>query len=168
VALTIRDPELQKVQGRRCPNARPDNSCAIYDNRPRTCRTFYCGWRQLKWVRQTLRPDISGVLVRLHQEKSQAGEPPRTGVIVTLLNRAALKADGLAESLAAAVAAAVPVYLEVPGPPGYTYGMARINDALIGPVLAKNKATVLVILRQAWAAGRAGAHHPIDMAPDPS
>ena len=164
MALTIRDPALQKVQGRRCPNAAPDNGCTIYDHRPRTCQTFYCGWRQLKWVRHTLRPDISGVLVRLHNEKSPDGQPPNAGVIVTLLNRAALKADGLAETLAAAVAAAVPVYLEVPGPPGYTSGMAKINDALIGPVVAKDKATMLVILRQAWTAGRAGEHQPIDLA----
>ncbi len=165
--LTIRDPALQKVQGVRCPNACLGAGCTIYDSRPHACRAFYCGWRQLKWVRQTLRPDKSGVLVRLRGERSQVSNAQRVGVIFTLLSRAGLKADGLAESIAAAVSAAIPVYIEVPGPPGYTSGMAKVNDALIGPVLAKDKATVLRILRQAWTAGRRGEHQPVDMASPP-
>ncbi|MGH7041274.1 MAG: hypothetical protein ACREFY_03975, partial [Acetobacteraceae bacterium] len=60
IALTIDDPELQKVQGYRCRNARRDNSCAIYATRPQTCRAFHGGWRLLKWVREPLRPDRAG------------------------------------------------------------------------------------------------------------
>ena len=48
VALTINDKALQKVQGYRCRNTLPDKGCAIYDTRPDTCRTFFCGWRLLK------------------------------------------------------------------------------------------------------------------------
>jgi hypothetical protein len=161
VALTIDDPELQKPQGYRCRNTLPDKSCAIYASRPRTCRAFYCGYRQLKWVRDTLRPDVSGVLVRLHGEVSPATGETRLGVMFTLLTAAALKAEGLAESVAAAVAADIPVYLHVPGPPGYTAGRARINEALIDAVQARDKAAVLEILRIARAQGRAGKHEPI-------
>ncbi len=161
VALTIDDPALQKVQGYRCPNTLPDKGCAIYEARPHTCRTFYCGWRRLKWVRQTLRPDRSGVLVRLHNEVSTANGTRRMGVAVTLLDNAALKADGLAETVAAAVAAGVPTFLHVPGPPGYTAGMAKINDVLEDAVFARDKPAVLRILRQARARGRSGDHKPI-------
>ena len=160
VALTIDDPELRKPQGYRCRNTLPDKSCAIYASRPQTCRTFYCGYRRLKWVRDTLRPDVSGVLVRLHGEVSPDGKA-KIGVMFTLLTDAALKAEGLAESVAAAVAADVPVYLHVPGPPGYTAGRARINEALIDAVQARDKAAVLQILRRARAMGRAGKHEPI-------
>lgn len=157
VALTIDDPELQKVQGVRCRHAQHDNSCAIYATRPHTCRDFYCGWRQLKWIRDTLRPDRSGVLVRLHSEVAADGTQ-RMGVVFTLLNAAALKADGLAESVAAAVRADVPVYLHIPGPPGRTASQARINEALRDAVLTWNKPAVLDTLRRLRKIGH-DAHH---------
>jgi hypothetical protein len=156
VALTIDDPELQKVQGYRCKNALPDNSCAIYPTRPRTCRGFNCGWRLLKWVKPTLRPDRSGVLVRLHHDGAE-----EFGIIVTLLNRGALNAEGLAETVAAAVAAGLPVYLHIPGPPGYTSAQARIDGALADAVATRDKAAVLEVLRQARKQGRAGKYVPI-------
>ena len=160
VALTIDDPALQKVQGYRCRNATRDNGCSIYDDRPATCRAFFCGWRKLRWVREGLRPDRSGVLVRMHEAVAADGSR-QMGVIVTLLEKSALRAEGLAETVAAAVGAEVPVYLHVPGPPGYTSGQARINDALRGPVLVKDKAGVLEVLRQGYAMGQKGARRRI-------
>ena len=167
VALTIDDPALQKPQGYRCRNARKDNSCAIYDTRPDTCRTFHCGWRHLRWVRETLRPDLSGVLVRLHNEVSSADGSERLGVIVTLLTAAALKAEGLAKTVAAAVSAGAPVYLNVPGPPGYTSGQARLNDALRHAVQTKDKAGLLSVLREARRRGLNGDNKPIVLRPQP-
>jgi Fe-S-cluster containining protein len=161
VELTIDDPELQKVQGYRCPHAQRDNSCRIYATRPHTCRAFFCGWRRLKWIRESLRPDKSGVLVRLHGEVSQTDGTQRLGVEFTLLNAAALKAEGLAESVAAAVAADVPVFLNIPGPPGFTSAQAKINDVLRDAVLARDKAAVLRILREAHAKGRSGERRRI-------
>lgn len=166
VALTIDDDQLQKPQGYRCRNAKPDNSCAIYPDRPQTCRSFNCGWRLLGWVRAPLRPDTSRVLIRLHRETSAArGEA--LGIVVTLLDHAALKAEGLAETVAAAVAAGIPVYLHVPGPPGHTASQARINAALEGAVLARDKPAVLDILRRARAMGKAGKHEPLVLKPRP-
>jgi hypothetical protein len=161
VVLTIDDDELQKPQGYRCRNTLPDKSCAIYETRPQMCRTFYCGWRLLKWVKEPLRPDLSGVLVRLQNEKPVDGQPARHGVVFTLLNSAALKAEGLAESVAAAVAADVPVWISVPGPPGYTSSQARINDVLQQAVITMDKAAVLRILREARAKGLRGRRVPV-------
>ena len=161
VALTIKDPELQKAQGHRCRHARRDNSCGIYETRPQACRTFYCGWRLLKWIREPLRPDLSGVLVRLHGEISAVDGTRRLGVVFTLLTGAALKADGLAETVAAAVTAELPVFVNVPGPPGYTSAQARINDVLEHAVLTRDKAAVQRILSELWTAGRSGARKRI-------
>lgn len=161
VVLTIDDAELRKPQGYRCRNTLPDKSCAIYERRPNTCRDFNCGWRLLKWVREGLRPDKSGVLVRLQYERGRDGGPPRLGVIISLLTNASLRAEGLAETVAAAVAAKVPLHLHIPGPPGYTGGHARINEALEDAVAIKDKAAVLEILRRARAKGRHGDHRPI-------
>jgi hypothetical protein len=162
-ALTIDDPELQKPQGYRCKNSRPDKSCAIYEQRPQTCRRFHCGWRRLKWVREGLRPDVSGVLIRLHGEISTATGASTLGIAITLLTDAAVKAPGLAETVAAAVSARVPVYMNVPGPPGYTASQARINEVLEVAVAAADKAAVLDILRRARAQGRAGKHVPVKL-----
>ncbi len=165
VALTIDDPALQKVQGYRCKNTLPDKGCAIYPTRPETCRTFFCGWRQLKWVRETLRPDMSGVLVRLHYEISRTKGSKKLGVMVTLLTDAALKAEGLAETIGAAVAADIPVFLHVPGPPGHTAAEARMNDVLRDAVLTRDKAALLEILRRARAKARAGKFKPVVLSP---
>lgn len=155
VSLSIDEPNLRKPAGHRCPNAQDDNSCAIYPARPDTCRTFLCGWRQLKWVRGMLRPDRSGVLVRLHQEDAPMGDAPRPGIVVTLLREAALEAEGLAETVAAAVAAGIPVHLELPGPHGSSTSLrAEINAFLHEAVVARNKPFVLATLRQLWDAGR--------------
>lgn len=155
VALTIDDPDLQKVQGYRCRHLKPDQGCGIYETRPHTCRTFFCGWRQLKWVREPLRPDTSGVLVQLAGETASDGTK-QLGVAIVLLNRAALKAEGLAETVAAAVAARIPVFLTIPGPPGYTSARAKINTYLEPAVAAKDKAAVLAFLDQAQRKGRRG------------
>ena len=162
ISLTIDDPELQKPQGYRCRNARRDASCAIYESRPQTCRSFFCGWRQLKWVHESLRPDVSHVLVRLRRSIGRDGVR-QVGVAFMLLDRAALKAEGLAESVAAGVAAGIPVYLNVPGPPGYTSAIAQINDVLAGAVLTKDRAGLLDVLRQAVAKAKSGKFVPIVM-----
>lgn len=161
VALTIDEPGFRKVQGYRCPNLRREGGCGIYESRPHTCGAFFCGWRLLKWVRPTLRPDRSGVLIELHGEIAADGTK-RLGVSFTLLNRAGLKAEGLAESLAAAVRAKIPVFLVIPGPPGYTAAIAKINAELEDAVQAKNKADLLRIVGELHAQGRRGARVPVN------
>jgi len=101
------------------------------------------------------------VLFRLHYDKPDAAGQRRLGLMMTLLTNAALKAEGLAETVAAAVAAELPVFLHVPGPPGHTASTARLNDVLRDAVMTKNKPAVLEILRQARAKGRKGDHKPI-------
>ncbi len=158
VDLTIDDPALRKAQGIRCRNLNADDRCGIYLTRPNTCRIFYCGFRRLDWVSETLRPDTSGVLVGL----AYADTARQTlCVSFTLLTRSALKAEGLAESVAAAVAAGLPVELIVPGPPGHTSGWARINDALRDVVALNDMAGVRRILRQGWQVLVSGDHQPI-------
>jgi hypothetical protein len=86
------------------------------------------------------------------------------GVVFSLLTHAALKADGLAETIAAGVLADVPVFLHVPGPPGYTASQVRINEAVQHAVLTKDKPALLQTLRRLRAIGRAARHEPIVLA----
>ena len=162
VSLTINEPPvLQKVQGVRCKHNQADNRCAIYETRPDTCRTFYCGFRKLKWIKSTLRPDVSGVLVRMQFEKPVPGRPPQIGVVFMLLNQAALKAEGLAESIAAGVAADVPVYLSIPGKPGYTSSLAKVNDVLHHAVITQDKPEMMRLLREGYLRGKGGKREPV-------
>ncbi len=167
VALTIQDPALHKPAGIRCRHNRPDNSCAIYAARPDGCRRFFCGWRPLKWVRETLRPDRSGVPIRMHGEISRQTRAAKLGVVFTLLDAALLRAEGLAESVAAAVAADVPVWLNIPELPGYTSGGVRINEVLAGPVQARDKAALLGILRRLRKIGIRGEKTKIRLDTEP-
>jgi len=146
VVPTIDEPALQKLPGYRCHNALPDGGCAIYATRPRTCREFFCGWRQLKWIGEALRPDVSGVLVRLVREATLVPGLDRFGVTFTLLVDDSLRAPGLAEAVAAAIHAEVGTYLIVPGPPGCTSSRVRLNDVLDEAVRQRDKAAVLQTL----------------------
>ena len=161
VALTIDDDGLRKPQGVRCRHARHDNSCAIYADRPRTCRSFYCGWRRFRWVSALLRPDVSGVLIREHLHIDAATGREDWGVSIMPLNAAATRADGLAETVAAAVYAGLRVYLNVPGRPGFTAAHARIDEALLPAVLLRDKAQVLDLLSEMWAAAGTGKRRRI-------
>jgi hypothetical protein len=163
VALAIDDPKLQKPEGVPCRNAQRDHSCAIYATRPQACREFYCGWRRLKWIREPLRPDKSGVLVRPHLVVMTDTGEKHWGVIFSLLTAAALKADGLAESIAAGVGAGVPVYLHIPGPPGQTGCHVRINEALHDAVLTRDKAAVLQTLRRVRNMARSMPQQPVPL-----
>ena len=49
----------------------------------------------------------------------------------------------------------------MPGPPGYTSGQARINEALQHAVQTRDKAAVLEVLRLARQQGRSGKFVPI-------
>ena len=82
-----------------------------------------------------------------------------------LLNGASLRAEGLAESIAAAVAADVPVFLRIPGPPGHTGSHKRINDALKEAVIRKDKRAILRILREARATDRLDETVPVVLRP---
>ncbi len=163
VELTIDDPELQKVQGYRCKNLVASGGCGIYATRPGTCRRYECGWRLLKWVRAELRPDRSGVLIGLQQSDNELG------ISVNLLTNAALRAEGLAETIAAAVSAGKPVTLHVQGAPGYTSAKARIDPALAHAVSTLDKPAMLEILRQArrqaQKEGQRGVSVPIKLTP---
>ena len=159
--LTIDDPELRKAQGHRCGNLRSDHACAIYPSRPRTCRDYYCGFRRLDWVPDTLRPDLSSVLIGLQYDAPPSNPDRHLGLSFSLLSDAALDAEWLAETVAAAVASGLPVWLHVPGPPGHTAAVARIDAVLREPVRTGDLATVLRILRLVHGRGKQGDFEPV-------
>ncbi len=67
----------------------------------------------------------------------------------------------LAETVAVAIAAEMPVWLHVPGPPGHTAAVARIDAVLREYARTGNLAIVLHILRLAHARGKQGDFEPV-------
>ena len=164
IHLTIIDPALKKVQGVRCRHLAADARCGIYDSRPDTCRTFYCAWRTLAWVREPLRPDRSGVLLKLREQPAafaMTANAVELTLACQLLTRGGIEADGLAETIAAAIVAGIRVFVEIPGPAGYTSGSAEITHAVQDAVRVRDKPAVLALLRQCWDHGQRGQRQKI-------
>jgi hypothetical protein len=130
VVPKIDEPALQKLPGCRCRNALPNGECAIYEMRPQTCRSFFCGWRLLSWVDARLRPDQSGVFIRLTEDEGLLSGSRRFALMVTVLKHEGLNASGLVETMITSIKAQIDTYLVVPGPPGYTSCRSRLNDEL--------------------------------------
>jgi hypothetical protein len=171
VVPKIDEPALRKLPGCRCPNALADGSCAIYDERPQTCRDFYCGWRQMDWIDERLRPDQSGIFIRLTGDKALVtGEHP-FAMMVTVLSPDRLNAPGLVETVLTAVNAGITSYLIVPGPPGYTSCRMPLNRALQEAAANNDKQFLLASLRELHARTQAnmGKTRPVILcAPVPS
>lgn len=68
IVPAIDKPEFQKEPSTVCRNC--DSGCKIYETRPDTCRTFYCGWRWLNIFPNDWRPDIVGVFAQLEENVS--------------------------------------------------------------------------------------------------
>ncbi len=166
VWLTIDDTDLRKAQGLRCPKLTSCEGCGIYSTRPHTCREFFCGFRRLDWVHESLRPDLSDVLINLRYDAPPSDAGRRLGVSFFLLSRASLEVAKLAETVAAAVNADLPVWLQIPGPPGYTAASARIDELLLEPARAGDLATISRILRLAYEMGSEGDFEPIALGDD--
>lgn len=150
VIPSIDDPELQKLPGQTCRNARSDHSCAIYAARPRTCRSFFCGWRRLAWIDHGLRPDVSGVFVRRSRNPALLRGSQSLALTFTLLNRGSLEARGLLEAIAEAVRSGYGTWLIVPGPPGHTSCRVQLDEALAQPLREADSAAMRRIVTELY------------------
>ncbi|HEY5337298.1 MAG TPA: hypothetical protein VIJ85_03770 [Rhizomicrobium sp.] len=145
--LHIDAPELKKLAGVRCVNCSADNSCAIYDTRPQTCRDFHCAWRVMDVLDDDWRPDKSGILL-MPQTK---GIPPayrgKDGVQIFMVRRDAIYKREFPGLLAAWVSARVPIFLTIPAPIGFAAPNCFLNDLLEDVVRRQDRDGLLRVLR---------------------
>jgi hypothetical protein len=149
-ALTIDQPELRKLAGHTCPNCIAGPGCTIYPTRPLVCRMWYCAWRQLDWIGESLRPDRSDVLICPTLEQLPAGYDPQFGLDVAVLSQAGLRAHGLVEMLCHAVRANIATFLCLPGGPGQGGARMLLNEELKEPAERGTPAILLRELRKAY------------------
>ena len=57
--------ELNKRAGRRCVHAEHGRGCKIYEDRPETCRAFYCMWRVDPTLGPEWKPETARFVVSL-------------------------------------------------------------------------------------------------------
>ena len=70
--------ELKKPMGRWCEHARIGKGCAIYADRPPSCRSFQCMWL-MGWGEDRDRPDALKVVLQAE------GDPKTTGPVVGVM-----------------------------------------------------------------------------------
>jgi hypothetical protein len=132
-ALNVDTPEFQKLAGVPCPHLTPGGGgCSIHATRYSACRSYHCAWRFMKGLGEGWRPDRSGVLVDFLMEDLPPQYPKRPGVRLTLIGptEAAFNPAFL-DFVAQLVAADVPSFVAVPGPPGHYPVSGFLNDALL-------------------------------------
>jgi len=143
VVPKIDEPALRKLPGCRCPNSVGDGSCSMYEQRPRSCRDFYCGWRLAGWIDERLRPDQSGIFIRLTGDKTLAAGKYPFAMMVTVLGPDRFNTPGVVETILTAINAGIATFLIVPGPPGYTSIRTPLNR-LLRVAAARNEKPAVV------------------------
>jgi hypothetical protein len=61
----MRVDELNKPSGTMCSYAAPGTGCSIREHRPRSCRTFFCGWRLDPNIDSLWKPEICGFVLTI-------------------------------------------------------------------------------------------------------
>jgi hypothetical protein len=135
-SLPIQSDGLEKQAGVACQNL-CEGGCAIYDKRPRACRAFLCGWRELSFIPEALRPDWCGVLIVADPNDIPPGYRNMPGVkfVITGGKEALAHAEFL-ECLAGLIEGRAPTFLAIPGPPGHFFAKMFLNERLAGAVRA--------------------------------
>ncbi len=156
--LLIEDPELQKAPGVTCANC--VNGCAIYQTRPRACRTWFCGWRQMQQLGDDWRPDLCGVLIRT--DTADDGTPE---VYFQLIGRLdVVNNPSLARVVAGMISADVSAFLVIPGKPGSDPAKVPLNAGLAPAVANLDLQGTVSGLNQALRAG-ISLHRSLGTAP---
>jgi hypothetical protein len=145
---SLRVVELSKPAGVMCGHC-TGTGCAIHATRFEICRTFYCGWRIVKQLDDSWRPDRSGVIIITMEADKLPEEyrPQKNGLeFIVLGGEKAIMRPGFAEYVSTLVSRNVAVYLSADS------SKTLVNDHLRKLVAEKNKAgvigTLLHIYRQ--------------------
>ena len=145
----IDTPELAKPPNVACINCVPSGGCAIHDRRPEGCRTYYCGWRQLEELDDTWRPDRCSVLIELQDTDIPEHYSKRCGIRLTVVGPIkTILQKGFLDYVMQLVEAQTPVFLNIPGPPGYESATTFLNELMRDAVTVRDFRRVAGVLAQ--------------------
>ena len=150
IDLEIRDPALEKPAGVACVNCQV-GSCAIYENRPKACRDYFCMWRRLPFLDAEWRPDLSGVLIA--EASDHSGTPNNFAVELIITGpHTLIESERFASLVAGFLTSGTGVFLNIPRGPGEPARQSRPQDWVLPAVQARNLAGVIAGIRACYAA----------------
>lgn len=147
ITPTIDTPELTKAPNVACVHCKPGGGCKIYERRPEGCRAYYCGWRALGELDDSWRPDRSGVLIETQESDIPERYARRRGLRLKVVGPPeTIFQDGFLDYVMRLVEARLPVFLCIPGPPGYGSVTGFLNDAMAEAAAARDVRAASVVL----------------------
>jgi hypothetical protein len=126
IVPAIDKPEMQKLPSSVCGHC--DKGCAIYENRPETCRTYYCGWRWLPIFGDDWRPDQSGVFAQMESEVPAHFNSP-FGLVLLLVGNPlkTIRQPHFIDFVTRSISNNMPLSLGLPGPKGKQSAKMSLN-----------------------------------------
>ena len=141
-AMAIDKPEIQKEAGVTCRYCQ--GGCTIQDHWPALCRDYFCGWRRLKSMDESWRPDRSGVLAEVEQD----GGDIHLSLVLVANPLKTLRQPWFVDFVAAWVRKGLPLSLGIPGPPGHQGAALPITTRQMWEAAGTSRAQVKALLEE--------------------
>jgi hypothetical protein len=139
----IDEPEMQKQTNATCRH-RLAGGCDIYETRPSVCRTYFCGWRQLAFLDEDWRPDISGVLI---ESGTQATVGAQSLVLTLVANPLkTVREPRFQDFIRKAIEQNRSIFLCLPGRRGQAKAALALNTPEMRSAAAQSRAEVKLAL----------------------
>jgi hypothetical protein len=155
VAPSIDKPEIQKLSGSACRHC-TGGGCAIYDDRPPVCRSYYCAWRSVDIFDDSWRPDKSGVMPYVETEGISDAFDLSTGIGLMLVGNPLriVRQSWFQDFVVTGVMNSIPLFLSLPGPRGHQAATTSLNTEQMRDAIAagrvKEALEAAVKLLRAW------------------
>ena len=146
IVPAIDKPEMQKVPSSVCRHC-DGHGCTIYEARPQTCRTYYCGWRWLELFPDDWRPDKSGILAQLENEVAPQFNSP-VGIILLLVGNPlrTIRQPHFIDFVTRGVSRNIPLFLGLPGPKGKQAARLPLNTSEVYDASRRSRTETKLVL----------------------
>lgn len=140
--MAVDQPEMQKEAGATCRHRAA--GCSIYETRPKLCRDYHCGWRQLPILDQSWRPDLSGVFVEVEVVDDE------TALSLVLIGNPlkTVRQSWFIDFVITGVRGNVPLHLGIPGPKGFQGASLPLNTRQMFEAVGTSRARVKDMLEK--------------------
>ncbi len=148
IVPAIDKPEMQKLPSSVCRHCSGDG-CAIYESRPQTCRTYYCGWRWSAIFPDDWRPDQSGIFAQLENDVAPQFQS-RVGIILLLVGNPlkTLRQQRFIDFVIDGVNRNIALSLGLPGPRGMQAARLPLNTKEVHDASCISRAETKAVLER--------------------
>jgi hypothetical protein len=157
----IKSPTFNKPSNTACEHCIVSGGCKIYLFRPQECRDFLCGWRSLPFLDARWQPDKCGIMIVPEEDHVPPEFERRQGLNFTAFRkREDLEQPFVVEMIAGLAHSRVPLFLSVPGPPGFHPAMTFLNPRIAQAATARDGGRIRSALISAYDALKQGQFEP--------